>query len=174
MPLARAGVESGSQRLEPAMSEASETVFKFTAEGVDLEFAGSEEFVERQVQRFKHFLESAVGLEAAPVQAEPEQPAQPETFAEFCEKRPPREGRGAIQDRILLAILFLNVVKSKREVSGDELVKTFRTVGWERPKNLHNALGILKRKVGHLQEGGRRGLYQLSPAGVEYMDSRFE
>ena len=68
----------------------------------------------------------------------------------------------------------MNVVKGKREVSGDDLVHTFRTVGWERPKNLHNALGILKRKIGHLQEGGRRGLYQLSPAGVEYMDARFD
>lgn len=156
------------------MSEAPETVFKFTAEGVDLEFAGSEDFVERQVQRFKHFLETAVGIEAAVTEVVVEEPSKPDTFAEFCEKRPPREGRGAIQDRILLAILYLSVVKGKREVSGDELVKTFRSVGWERPKNLHNALGILKRKVGHLQEGGRRGLYQLSPAGVEYMDARFE
>ena len=51
--------------------------------------------------------------------------------------------------------------------------RRFRTVKWERPKNLHNALGILKRKVGHLQEGSRRGLYQLSPAGLHYLDGRF-
>jgi len=156
------------------MPEAPETVFKFTAEGVDLEFAGSEDFVERQVQRFKHFLEKAVGLETTPAAVASEVPSGPETFTKFCETRPPREGRGAIQDRILLAILYLSVVRGKREVSGAEILKTFASVGWERPKNLHNALGVLKRKVGHLQEGGRRGLYQLSPAGVDYMDARFE
>ena len=156
------------------MSEAPETVFKFTAEGVDLEFAGTEEFVERQVQRFRQFLEGAVGLEGAAQPAADEKPAQVQTFEEFCADRPPREGRGAIQDRILLAIFYMNVIKGKREVSGDDLVHTFRSVGWERPKNLHNALGILKRKIGHLQEGSRRGLYQLSPAGVEYMDARFD
>ena len=53
------------------MSEQPETVFKFTAEGVDLEFAGSEEFVERQVKRFRHFLESAVGVEGAAEVATP-------------------------------------------------------------------------------------------------------
>jgi hypothetical protein len=155
------------------MSAGSETVFKFTAEGVDLEFAGSEEFVERQVLRFRHFLEGAVGLESTETApAEPEAP-KAETFAEFCSARPPREGRGAIQDRILLAVYFMNVVRKKREVSGDDILQCFRTVKWERPKNLHNALGILKRKVGHLQEGSRRGLYQLSPAGLQYLDGRF-
>ena len=68
----------------------------------------------------------------------------------------------------------MNGVKGKREVSGDDIVHTFRTAEWERPKNLHNALGVLKRKIGHVQEGSRRGLYQLSPEGVQYMDARFD
>ena len=59
-------------------------------------------------------------------------------------------------------------------LSGNDIVNTFRTNGWERPKNLHNALGILKRKIGHLDEGTRRGLYALSPDGAEYMAARFE
>ena len=102
------------------MSEAPETVFKFTAEGVDLEFAGTEEFVERQVQRFRKFLEGAVGVgdeagaEAGASAAAPSQ----EGFAEFSAKRPVREGRGAIQDRILLSIYYMNAVKKKRDVSG--------------------------------------------------------
>ncbi len=156
------------------MSETSETVFKFTAEGVDLEFAGSEDFVERQVTRFRHFLEGAVGIESgAPAEGTPAE-TKPGTFVDFCATRPPREGRGAIQDRILLAVYYLNVMKKKREVSADDIMHCFRTATWERPKNLHNALGILKRKIGHLQEGSRRGLYQLSPAGLQYLDGRYE
>lgn len=156
-----------------------ETVFKFTAEGVDLEFAGTEAFVERQVRRFRTFLHGSVGLDEAPApeaealdqSASSSAPAA--SFPEFVSSRPPREGRGAIQDRILLAIYFMNVVRKQREVSSDDLVFCFRQADWERPKNLHNALGILKRKVGHLQEGSRRGLYQLSPLGLQYMDGRY-
>ncbi len=156
-----------------------ETVFKFTAEGVDLEFAGTEAFVERQVTRFRSFLQGAVGIEATdpdPAEAsttEAPAAAPAANFPKFIEGRPPREGRGAIQDRILLAIYFMNVVRKQREVSSDDIVYCFRQASWERPKNLHNALGILKRKVGHLQEGSRRGLYQLSPVGLQYMDGRY-
>ena len=156
------------------MSETPETIFKFTAEGVDLEFAGTEEFVERQVKRFKQFLEGAVGLDGDALVQVPAEPTKPVTFEEFCAERPAREGRGAIQDRILLAVHYMKSVKGKRDVSGDDIVHTLRVNGWERPKNLHNALGILKRKIGHLQEGSRRGLYQLSPEGAEYMAARFD
>ncbi|MDJ0523484.1 MAG: hypothetical protein QNJ90_15555 [Planctomycetota bacterium] len=155
------------------MSEGPETVFKFTAEGVDLEFAGSEAFVERQVQRFRHFLEGAVGLESPPEATGSSEPAETPTFAEFSGARPPREGRGQIQDRILLAIYYMNVIRKQREVSGDDILQCFRAATWDKPKNLHNALGILKRKIGHLQEGSRRGLYQLSPSGLQYLDGRY-
>ena len=33
--------------------------------------------------------------------------------------------------------------------------------------------GILKRKIGHLQEGSKRGLYSLSPDGIAYVEGRF-
>ena len=156
------------------MDEAPETIFKFTAEGVDLEFAGTEEFVERQVLRFQQFLEGAVGLDGT-INASGEADTSPrQSFEEFCADRPPREGRGAIQDRILLAVYYLRTVKGKREVSGDDIVNSFRSIGWVKPKNLHNALGILKRKVGHLEEGSRRGLYRLSSEGSDYMSARFE
>ncbi|MDA1195391.1 MAG: hypothetical protein O2894_09430 [Planctomycetota bacterium] len=172
-------------------SEPPETVFKFTAEGVDLEFAGSEAFVERQVTRFRSFLENAVGLvqgtPAAPAgTVQPAAPAatgavtaaaaptaEPATFTDFLVGHPPRGGRGAIQDRILLAIYFMNVVRKQREVGADDVLYCFKQASWEKPKNLHNALGVLKRNVGHLQEGSRRGLYQLSPVGLKYMDGRY-
>ena len=96
------------------MADEPTTVFKFTAEGVDLEFAGSEEFVEKQVERFRALLESALGEKPAAAGAAPggadAQPADadgPETLEAFYKARPTREGRGAIQDRILLFIFYL-------------------------------------------------------------------
>jgi hypothetical protein len=158
------------------MPDAPETVFRFAAEGVDLEFAGTEDFVEKQLSRFRPFLEGAVGLERPP---EPEPGAAEaesgpkESLETFYAARPLREGRGAIQDRILLFIYYLQKVQGKREVSGDDITWCFQRLEIPQPKNLHNALGILKRKIGHLQEGSKRGLYSLSPDGVAYVEGRF-
>ena len=159
------------------MSETPATVFRFAAEGVDLEFAGSEDFVEKQLHRFRRSLEGAVGLPAevptaqAPVESGPTLPK--ESLDAFYSARPLREGRGAIQDRILLFIYFLQKVQGKREVSGDDITWCFQQLDIPQPKNLHNALGILKRKIGHLQEGSKRGLYSLSPEGETYVEGRF-
>ncbi len=87
------------------MSEDPITVFKFTAEGVDLEFAGSEEFVEKQVERFRAFLESAIGdssgspaaAGASAAGSNSEGEGGTETLEAFYAARPTREGRGAIQ-----------------------------------------------------------------------------
>ena len=162
------------------MSDTPETIFKFSAEGVDLEFAGSEEFVEKQLARFRRFLEGSVGVSQAPAlevapAAPPESPASgpKETLDAFYAARPLREGRGAIQDRILLFIYYLQHVQGKREVSGDDITWCFQQMNITQPKNLHNALGILKRKIKHLQEGSKRGLYSLSPDGEAYVEGRF-
>lgn len=154
------------------MSEQPQTVFRFTAEGVDLEFAGSEEFVEKQVNRFRSFLEGAVGLEGGAPAAEAPAAKKP-TLEEFAEAHPVRQGRGSIQDRILLYAYFLHNVQGKAEFRGDDIHWCFQQLGFERPKNLHNALGILKRKLGHLQEGSGRGLYQLSSKGTGYVEGQF-
>ncbi len=152
---------------------ASETVFHFTADGVNLEFAGSEKFVEKQVLRFRRFLESAVGIPRSPEQS-PATGESASSFADFAARRPIRAGRGAIQDRIILSFHYLQHVKGRGEISGDDVLWCFERAGWERPKNLHNALGILKRKLEHLQEGSRRGLYQLSSKGRDYAKGRFQ
>ncbi len=155
------------------MVEDPQTVFRFTAEGVDLEFAGTEDFVEKQVKRFRKFLESAVGSETVDSEEDAAKNT-PEPLDAFYSARQVREGRGAIQDRILLFIYYLESVQGRREVSGDDIVWCFQQLSLERPKNLHNALGILKRKLGHLQEGSRRGLYQLSSKGKTYVEGRFQ
>ena len=155
------------------MPAPTETVFRFAAEGVDLEFAGSEEFVEKQLVRFRPFLQGAVGIvaEAPPVPVEPQAPK--ESLDAFYAARPLREGRGAIQDRILLFIYYLQKVQGKREVAGDDIQWCFQQLAITQPKNLHNALGILKRMIGYLQEGSKRGLYSLSPTGETYVEGRF-
>ena len=163
------------------MSDDPKTVFKFTAEGVDLEFAGSEEFVEKQVQRFRAFLEGAVGTQAkasgdgaaATVEAG-EGEGGAESLEAFYAARPTREGRGAIQDRILLFIYYLQHVQGKHAVSKEDISWCFQQVGLSTPKNLLNALGNMKRKLNYLQGGGRRGLYQLAPKGQQYVEERFK
>ena len=163
------------------MSDTPETTFKFSAEGIDLEFAGTEDFVEKQLVRFRRFLDGAVGAPAAatvvvtaPTAIPATTPSAPkETLDAFFAARPVREGRGAIQDRILLFIYYMQKVQGKREVSGDDITWCFQQLGIPQPKNLHNALGILKRKIKHLQEGTKRGLYALSADGEAYIEGRF-
>jgi hypothetical protein len=156
------------------VDESTQTVFKFTAEGVDMEFAGTEAFVEQQLARFRKFLQSAVGLPEEAPAADPKEDGQgPMGFDLFAQERPIRGGRGAIQDSILLAIYYLQAVQRRRDVSGRDILHCFHMAGWEEPKNLHNALGVLKRKLGFLQEGSQRGLYQLSPLGVQHVEGRF-
>ena len=155
------------------MPPETETVFRFAGQGVDLEFAGTEEFVEKQLERFRKFLVQSVGGPEAPPAAEAEPQPPKETLDQFCEARPIREGRGAIQDRILLFIYYLQKSQGKREVSGDDIQWCFQQRNITQPKNLHNALGILKRKIGYLQEGSKRGLYSMSPEGVSYLEGRF-
>lgn len=159
---------------EAVAAAAPPTVFRFTAEGVDLEFAGTEEFVEKQVERFRRFLQTAVGSPEPAAAATPATaPAAHVTIEEFFAQRPVREGRGAIQDRILLSIHYLESVQGRGEVSGNDILWCFQQLGQEAPKNLHNTLGNLKRKIGHLEEGTRRGLYHLSAEGKRYLQSRF-
>jgi hypothetical protein len=157
-------------------TEGTQTLFRFTAEGVDLEFAGSESFVEKQLQRFRRFLDSSIGggapAEEPAAASHAPVPGAP-TLEQFFRERPVREKRGAIQDRILLSIYYLQFVQGKSDVSGNDILWCFQSLGIETPKNLHNTLGNLKRKIGHLEEGTRRGLYHLSAAGRQYIEGRF-
>ena len=157
------------------MSEDPKTVFKFTAEGVDLEFEGSEEFVEKQVQRFRTFLEAAIGDSSGGPAAGGATTAPGRRGGGagppggVVAAPPTREGRGAIQDRILLFIYYLENVQGKHAVSKEDISWCFQQVGLSTPKNLLNALGNMKRKLHYLQGGGRRGLYQLAPKGQQYV-----
>ncbi|HEX5137455.1 MAG TPA: hypothetical protein VFY93_10810 [Planctomycetota bacterium] len=138
-----------------------ETVLKFTTKDVTIELQGSEEFVERQIRFFKHYL--ATG-ESAPKEAAPSAPGKP-TLATFFEQRASRSGRGAIQEALLLFGCYLQDVEGQPEFSIEQIGGCFGVVGRSLPKNLHHAVGTLKRKHKWFEEGSKRGYYRLSEKG---------
>ena len=139
-----------------------ETVLKFTTNDVTIELQGSEEFVERQIRFFKHYLdESESGDEVeAPAPAE-KRPA----LAEFFQARASKAGRGAIQEALLLFGFYLQEVEGHPEFSIEQLGGCFGVVGRPLPKNLHHAVGTLKRKHAWFEEGSKRGHYRVSRGG---------
>ncbi len=143
-----------------------ETVLKFTSGEVTIELQGSEEFVERQVRFFRHYLSGATAAPATPAVSAPAATEAPKSgLAEFFHGRAARAGRGAIQEALLHFGYYLQVVEGQPEFSIEQLGGCFAVVGRPMPKNLHHAVGTLKRKQKWFQEGTRRGLYRLSEKG---------
>jgi hypothetical protein len=138
-----------------------ETVLKFTTKDVTIELQGSEEFVERQIRFFKHYL--ATG-ENAPKEAGPAAAGRP-NLATFFEERASRSGRGAIQEALLLFGYYLQDVEGQPEFSIEQIGGCFGVVGRPLPKNLHHAVGTLKRKHKWFEEGSKRGYYRVSEKG---------
>jgi hypothetical protein len=139
-----------------------ETLLKFTTEDVTIELKGSEEFVERQIRFFKHYLtESGNGDGAV---AAPENGART-SLAEFFAEHATKEGRGAIQEALLLFGFYLQEIEGQPEFSIEQIGGCFGVVGRPPPKNLHHAVGTLKRKQGWFEEGSKRGLYRVSAEG---------
>lgn len=141
-----------------------ETLLKFTTQDVTIELKGSEEFVERQIRFFKHYLtESGNGDGNGAVSAAGN--GARASLADFFAERATKEGRGAIQEALLLFGYFLQEVEGQPEFSIEQIGGCFGVVGRRPPKNLHHAVGTLKRKQGWFEEGSKRGLYRVSAAG---------
>lgn len=136
-----------------------ETLLKFTTKDVTIELAGSEDFVERQIRFFKHYLDDGVPEEAMVATAE-----RP-SLAEFFQARAAKTGRGAIQEALLLFGYYLQEVEGQAEFSIEQIGGCFGVVGRALPKNLHHAVGTLKRKHGWFQEGSKRGYYRVADRG---------
>ena len=152
----------------------SETNFKFTSADVTIELSGSEEFVERQIQFFQGHM-VPVGEVEQP-QAESDNgpvPAQNGSangelqLDDFFRARATRAGRGAIQEALLLFGFYLQEIEGLNEFSIDQLGASFGAVGRPVPKNLHHAVGTLKRKQGWFVPGSRRGTYRVAPEGMQ-------
>jgi len=139
-----------------------ETVLKFTTKDVTIELQGSEEFVERQIRFFKHYLET--GENVSKEAAAPATGGRP-SLATFFEERASRSGRGAIQEALLLFGYYLQDVEGQPEFSIEQIGGCFGVVGRPLPKNLHHAVGTLKRKHRWFEEGSKRGYYRLSERG---------
>lgn len=135
-----------------------ETVLKFTSNDVTIELQGSEDFVERQIQFFKHYLN---GAEAEAAEETGKRPG----LQDFFTARASRSGRGAIQEALLLFGYYLQEVEGQTEFSIEQIGGCFGVVGRPMPKNLHHAVGTLKRKHKWFQEGSKRGFYRVSDKG---------
>ncbi len=135
-----------------------DTILKFTSNDVTIELQGSEGFVERQIRFFKHYLVNENGRDPAARAAKL-------TLEDFFQERASRSGRGAIQEALLLFGYYLQEVEGQREFSIEQIGGCFGVVGRPMPKNLHHAVGTLKRKHRWFEEGSKRGSYRVSEKG---------
>ena len=157
--------------------------FQFVSKDLRLEFAGTPEYVNGQVDFFRPAIRRALGI-PAPVPAPPpraagdlgaprsdEGGARP-ALEEFMRRVRTRVGRGALQERILLFIYYLTEVKGRAEVGTEDINFCFDLLGLERPKSLANTLGIMKRNQELLDSGGRRGTYTVTEKGRGQVQGR--
>ncbi|MFB3065453.1 MAG: hypothetical protein ACE10D_02965, partial [Planctomycetota bacterium] len=89
------------------------------------------------------------------------------SLADFYKSRRTRRGRGAIQEALLLFGFYLQAVEGNVEFSIEQVGGCFGVVGLDLPKNLHHAVGTLKRKHGWFEEGSKRGRYRVSSEGLK-------
>jgi hypothetical protein len=147
--------------------------FMFSSPGFQMEVTGSEEFVADHLALARDHIQSALSavkgaelitLPAAAAEAAPA-PAEGISLEKFYGSSQLREGRGALQDSILVFGLYLQEKQGKPEYTIEDLNFCFDLVGMRRPKSLANTLGIMRRDRHLLEGGSRRGAYVLSERG---------
>lgn len=167
------------------MPDTSGARFHFRTRGLELEFAGREDFVSSQIAHmWDGLLRSAAAPQItapqtavaapAPLPAPAAESAAPAASAapsleEFYRRAKSRDGRGAIQETILLFAYFLRRHRGKEEFGIDNLNACFSLVGVTPPRSLANTLGIMKRNLKLFQSGSRRGTYTLTDKGTAYV-----
>ena len=151
--------------------------FAFKSSRLEVEFEGRDDFVTAQIQHlrdgfFRNDPASAAGSSAAPAAAATSGssavPGQP-SLEEFYRRAKSRQGRGALQETILIFAYFLREHRGQEEFGIDNLNACFSLVGVTPPKNLANTLGIMKRTQKFFHSGSRRGQYTLTDKGVSYV-----
>jgi hypothetical protein len=149
----------------------SDARFSFTSPEFEVEFRGSEEFVSEQVAlvrpRIRMVLSTLSQVEIPEGEALAASAAERPSLEEFYLKAKTREGRGALQDSILIFAHYMQAHQGKHEFSIEDLNFCFDLLNIQRPKSLANTLGILKRDRRLLHSGSRRGTYALSEKGQE-------
>ncbi len=156
--------------------------FFFQSPEFSFEVQGPPEFVSEQVALVRTKIQGLLGV-AAPERAIPAAtpPAAPAEAApaptapaagvtaleQFYGAASAREGRGALQDSILIFAYYMQEKQNRPEFSIEDLNHCFQILSIRPPKSLANTLGILKRDRRLLQSGSRRGTYALSEKGLQ-------
>lgn len=150
--------------------------FHFRSQDLEVEFEGGEDFVAGQIQHLRAAMEAeahkAGGAPAADGNATGgggEGAGGVPSLEQFYRRARSREGRGALQETILIFAYFLREYRSKDDFSIENLNACFSLVGVQPPKSLANTLGIMKRNQKFFHAGSRRGHYQLTEKGIAYV-----
>jgi len=156
--------------------------FRFKSKGLEVEFEGKDDFLSAQIEHLKPALERELarisGDAAKPaggaspaVAATADAAAAPgaPSIEEFYRRAKSREGRGALQEMILIFAYFLREYRGKEEFGIENLNACFSLVGVTPPKSLANTMGIMKRSLKFFTSGSRRGQYALTDKGVAYV-----
>jgi hypothetical protein len=158
--------------------------FAFRSKDLEVEFEGGEDFLCAQIEHLKPAFErelKRVAAEAAKTAAaagaaagaaaaagDGGQPGAP-SLEEFYRRAKSREGRGALQEMIIIFAYFLREYRGKEEFGIENLNACFSLVGVTPPKSLANTMGIMKRAQKFFHAGSRRGQYALTDKGIAYV-----
>ena len=112
---------------------------------------------------------SSDGPPPAPVAVPPDTGVEEPTLDQFYHRARSREGRGALQETILIFAYFLKTYRDREEFSIENLNACFSLVGAAPPKSLANTLGIMKRTQMFFHAGSQRGTYALTEKGADYV-----
>ena len=155
--------------------------FKFRSKGLEVEFEGREDFLNAEIDHLKPALERELArvADAASPAANSSGSSSAEASAgkesggpsleDFYRRAKSREGRGALQEMILIFAYFLREYRGKEEFGIENLNACFSLVGVTPPKSLANTMGIMKRAQKFFHAGSRRGQYALTDRGVAYV-----
>jgi hypothetical protein len=161
--------------------------FTFKSKGLEVEFEGGEDFLCAQIEHLKPAFErelkrlatdaakagaaagSAEGAVPAAAAAGNAGPPGSPSLEDFYRRAKSREGRGALQEMIIIFAYFLREYRGKEEFGIENLNACFSLVGVAPPKSLANTMGIMKRAQKFFHSGSRRGQYALTDKGVAYV-----
>jgi hypothetical protein len=163
-------------------SDSLHSRFRFKSKGLEVEFEGKEEFLSAQIEHLKPAFErefarlaseaaktaAAASPAAAGAAVETGAPGAP-SLEDFYRRAKSREGRGALQEMILIFAYFLREYRGKEEFGIENLNACFSLVGVTPPKSLANTMGIMKRTLKFFHSGSRRGQYALTDKGGAYV-----
>ena len=161
--------------------------FTFKSKGLEVEFEGGEDFLCAQIEHLKPAFDrelkrlasettkagaaaTATAADAAPAAAPGNSgpPGSP-SLEDFYRRAKSRDGRGALQEMIIIFAYFLREYRGKEEFGIENLNACFSLVGVAPPKSLANTMGIMKRAQKFFHPGSRRGQYALTDKGVAYV-----